>query len=145
MNMNCPNPQCKTTGIPEDAKFCPNCGALLVESNNGITQSKKLDDEKLKNLDDNELLKIAKEEYKDDLDYKKDIDNFNSCLWIVVPFAISGFITLLIGANGNKVEDGAIFLSLIFIVISIVVPLVIWRRINNKLLTRFKKKHNISK
>ena len=45
--MNCPNPQCKTTGIPEDAKFCPNCGALLVESNNGITHSKKLDDENI--------------------------------------------------------------------------------------------------
>lgn len=132
--MNCPNPRCKTTGIPEDAKFCPNCGALLVESNNGRTQSKKLDDEKFKNLDDNELLKIAKEEYKDDLDYKKDIDNFNSCLWIVVPFTIT--ITLLIGPTA---------LSLIFIVISIVVPLVIWKRINNKLLTRFKKKHNISK
>ena len=143
--MNCSNPQCKTTNIPSDAKFCPNCGALLVKTNNRRTQPKKLDDEKLKNLDDNELLKIAKEEYKDDLDYKKDIDNFNFCLWIVVPFAISSFITLLIGANGNKVEDGAIFLSLIFIVISIVVPLVIWRRINNKLLTRFKKKHNISK
>lgn len=25
----CPNPNCKTTGIPDDAKFCPHCGALL--------------------------------------------------------------------------------------------------------------------
>lgn len=144
--MNCPNPKCNTTGIPDDAKFCPNCGALLVESNNGRTQSKKLDDEKLKNLDDNELLKIAKEEYKDDLHYKKDLYNFNYYLWIVVPFTIIGFITLLIVSNGSKVGEGPIFQYLIFIVISIVVvPLVIWKRINNKLLTRFKMKHNISK
>lgn len=25
----CPNPKCKTTSIPDDAKFCPNCGASL--------------------------------------------------------------------------------------------------------------------
>lgn len=25
----CPNPKCKTTGIPDEAKFCPNCGSLL--------------------------------------------------------------------------------------------------------------------
>lgn len=27
--MNCSNPQCKTTNIPSDAKFCPNCGQRL--------------------------------------------------------------------------------------------------------------------
>lgn len=26
----CPNPKCKTTGLPEEAKFCPNCGASLT-------------------------------------------------------------------------------------------------------------------
>lgn len=25
----CPNPQCKTTGLPDDAKFCPKCGTML--------------------------------------------------------------------------------------------------------------------
>lgn len=30
--MNCPNPQCKTTGIPDDAKFCPKCGATINKS-----------------------------------------------------------------------------------------------------------------
>ena len=25
----CPNPKCKATGIPDEAKFCPNCGRLL--------------------------------------------------------------------------------------------------------------------
>lgn len=25
----CPNPKCKTTGIPDEAKFCPNCGTML--------------------------------------------------------------------------------------------------------------------
>lgn len=25
----CPNPKCKTTGIPDEAKFCPNCGTAL--------------------------------------------------------------------------------------------------------------------
>lgn len=29
--MNCPNPQCKTTNIPDDAKFCPNCGQRLAK------------------------------------------------------------------------------------------------------------------
>lgn len=26
----CPNPKCNATGIPEDAKFCPICGAQIV-------------------------------------------------------------------------------------------------------------------
>ena len=25
----CPNQKCKTTGIPDEAKFCPNCGTML--------------------------------------------------------------------------------------------------------------------
>lgn len=25
----CPNPKCKATGIPDEAKFCPNCGTML--------------------------------------------------------------------------------------------------------------------
>lgn len=25
----CPNPNCKATGIPDEAKFCPNCGTQL--------------------------------------------------------------------------------------------------------------------
>lgn len=28
----CPNPNCKTTGIPDDAKFCPVCGTELKVS-----------------------------------------------------------------------------------------------------------------
>lgn len=26
----CPNPKCKTTGLPEEAIFCPNCGRQLA-------------------------------------------------------------------------------------------------------------------
>lgn len=37
--MNCPNPKCNTTGIPDDAKFCPNCGTLLI--NESITEKKE--------------------------------------------------------------------------------------------------------
>ena len=29
----CPNPNCKTTGIPDDAKFCPKCGEKLQSGN----------------------------------------------------------------------------------------------------------------
>lgn len=29
----CPNPKCKTTGIPDEAKFCPNCGTPLNSTN----------------------------------------------------------------------------------------------------------------
>ena len=28
----CPNPKCKTTGIPDEAKFCPKCGATLTDT-----------------------------------------------------------------------------------------------------------------
>lgn len=37
--MNCPNTNCKTTGIPVDAKFCPNCGTLL--KNESVTEKKE--------------------------------------------------------------------------------------------------------
>ena len=49
--MNCPNPKCKTTGIPDDASFCPNCGVLLEKPNNAENKSKTIDDKKLKNLE----------------------------------------------------------------------------------------------
>lgn len=36
----CPNPKCKTTGLPEEAIFCPNCGiALQTESDKRMTVS----------------------------------------------------------------------------------------------------------
>ena len=28
--MNCPNPQCNTKNLPEEAKFCPNCGTKIL-------------------------------------------------------------------------------------------------------------------
>ena len=31
---NCPNPKCKATGIPDNAQFCPKCGAPLVSAPN---------------------------------------------------------------------------------------------------------------
>ena len=28
----CPNPKCKMSGIPDEAKFCPKCGTPLLKS-----------------------------------------------------------------------------------------------------------------
>lgn len=36
--MNCPNPQFKIAGIPDEAKFCQNCGALLEKAKNTTTK-----------------------------------------------------------------------------------------------------------
>lgn len=30
--MNCPNPQCKTKDLPNEARFCPNCGTKILPS-----------------------------------------------------------------------------------------------------------------
>lgn len=30
--MNCPNPNCNTKNLPDDARFCPNCGTELITS-----------------------------------------------------------------------------------------------------------------
>jgi len=29
--MNCPNPNCKATDLPEDARFCPDCGCNIID------------------------------------------------------------------------------------------------------------------
>ena len=48
--MNCTNPQCKRAGIPDEAKLCPNCGALLEKEKNTTTKKyytfDELDNEK---------------------------------------------------------------------------------------------------
>lgn len=30
--MNCPNPQCNTKNLPEEARFCPNCGTSVLST-----------------------------------------------------------------------------------------------------------------
>lgn len=35
----CPNPECKRSGLPEEAVFCPDCGTAITQTNNSETIS----------------------------------------------------------------------------------------------------------
>lgn len=37
----CPNQKCKASGLPDDAKFCPNCGEQIVQRNEFLNNEKE--------------------------------------------------------------------------------------------------------
>lgn len=64
--MNCPNPQCKIAGISDEAKFSPNCGALLEKAKNVEIQSRTVSDEEKKSKDSHQKKYYTFDElYKD--------------------------------------------------------------------------------
>lgn len=71
----CPNPKCKATGIPDNAKFCPVCGQLILSLNQLRKQ---------KENDRNRLRKEAEQAWEEYPDKPR---------WKMSPYSILGLVT----------------------------------------------------
>jgi hypothetical protein len=130
--MNCPNPQCKTTGIPDEAMYCPVCGTLLKDTNSDKSgQGEK--------LSDSELMRFALKEFS------SEIDEFKKAFKVatIIIFSIVVIAYLLTSENKSGEFIGFMF-CMLYILGALLLLYNILRRVKqDKLLKKYKTKYGI--
>lgn len=130
--MNCPNPQCKTTGIPDEAKYCPVCGTLLKDTNSDKSgQGDK--------LSDSELMRFSLKEFS------SEIDEFKKAFKVatIIIFSIVVIAYLLTSENKSGEFIGFMF-CMLYILGTLLLLYNILRRVKqDKLLKKYKTKYGI--
>lgn len=130
--MNCPNTNCKTTGIPVDAKFCPVCGTLLKDTN---ADKYNLVDK----LSDSELMKLALKEFNSEIEDIKKI----SRIIAIIMYSIVIIAYILTSENRSGEFIGLMF-CLLYTTGAILLIYGILRKIKqDKLLKKYKTKYGI--